>query len=323
MHARSKDSTLFESKRPLEVKIRYSFRDIRKSESDTVFFPATLQYKSANGNWDSIPVTLRGRGNFRRKSCLFTPIRLKIKKKDAEGTIFSNDRSLKLVLPCQNSKSYDQYIYREYLCYKIYETITPYHFKTRILEIDLTDQNGSKTKPYSVSGFFIEDDDKVAKRFGGKIVDNVRIHPLQFYDTLSTQHDFFQFLIANTDWSAYASHNVTIMVINGTKFVPIAYDFDMAGIVNTNYATVNENLEIKTVTERLYRGYCRNESLFENVRQFYLNKETAIKKVMENNAQYLEPKEYQVIYRFIDEFFSILKNDRRFKSSISLACLHK
>ncbi|MDZ7647657.1 MAG: hypothetical protein U5K54_11040 [Cytophagales bacterium] len=79
------------------------------------------------------------------------------------------------------------------------------------------------------------------------------IHPLTLSDTTVVLFDFFQYLIANTDWSAAQQHNVKI-IQTANKKIPLTYDFDMAGLVNAPYATVSETLTISSVQERLYRG---------------------------------------------------------------------
>jgi hypothetical protein len=168
-------------------------------------------------------------------------------------------------------------ILKEYLCYKILEPITPYFFHTRLVDLELTDLSG-KPKTYSVKSFLIEDDDLIANRFNGKVVEQ-DIHPLTLSDTTVVLFDFFQYLIANTDWSAAQQHNVKI-IQTANKKIPLTYDFDMAGLVNAPYATVSEALTISSVQERLYRGFCRNESLMQYARSEYLRLEPAIMKVI-------------------------------------------
>ena len=48
------------------------------------------------------------------------------------------------------------------------EAITPYHFRTRQINLEFTEAEGKKVKTYQMIAFFIEDDDLVAKRFHAK-----------------------------------------------------------------------------------------------------------------------------------------------------------
>ena len=66
-----------------------------------------------------------------------------------------------------------------------------------------------------------------------------------------------QYLIANTDYGFIAPHNIAIVQAPSRKLVPVAYDFDMSGLVDTSYAGVNKKLGLASPRERLYRGPCR------------------------------------------------------------------
>lgn len=115
---------------------------------------------------------------------------MRIKKKQRKDTPFEDDKELKLVLPCQNSDRGHDYIIKEYLAYKLYEVVAPYHFKTRRLEIDYSDVKKRKEKVYELAGFMIEDITRVAKRNDAKRVKN-KVHPLEQDDYMAITNDFF------------------------------------------------------------------------------------------------------------------------------------
>lgn len=311
---------LFQDEKPLALSLKFSFKEVKKEKVDSVYFPTYFGYTNHTGQSDSIAIKVRARGNFRRNNCFYPPIRVKLKKKDAEGTPFEDNKDFKLVLPCQTGKLGSDLILKEYLCYKILEPITPYFFHTRLVDLELTDLNG-KPKTYSVKSFLIEDDDLIAHRFDGKVVEQ-DIHPLTLSDTTSVLFDFFQYLIANTDWSAAQQHNVKI-IQTANKKIPLTYDFDMAGLVNAPYATVNETLTISSVQERLYRGFCRSEPLMQYARKEYLRLEPAIMKVIGDNKSLFNEKDYKGIEKFVSEFFETLKNDKKFKEAVLLGCRTK
>ena len=54
-------------------------------------------------------------------------------------------------------------IVQEFIAYKLYEKISPYHFKTRMVEIEFLSKN--KIIVHNLKGFLIEDDKRVADRF--------------------------------------------------------------------------------------------------------------------------------------------------------------
>jgi len=75
--------------------------------------------------------------------------------------LFEGNKKLKLVLPCDYGKGSNDLILKEYLCYRLYEHITPYSFKTRLVNIELTEQREKKNRNFSIKGILIE----VAKSF--------------------------------------------------------------------------------------------------------------------------------------------------------------
>lgn len=312
---------LFIEQAPIPLSTAFSFKEIKKSKSDSVYFPAHLKYKNAGGGWDSVAMEVRARGNFRRKNCYFPPMRLKFKKKAVENTPFAGNKNFKLVLPCETAKSGNDLLLKEYLGYKLLEPLTPYFFHTRLVDLELTDNSG-KARTYSVKAFLIEDDDLIADRFNGKVIEQP-IHPLQLSDTAAVINDIFQYMIGNTDWSASLQHNTKVIQLKNNKKIPLAYDFDMAGLVNAPYATVNETLPISSVQERLYRGFCRNESVVQYGRSLFLKHERDLMKVVEQHQSYFSPVEFAGIKKYMLEFFSVLHNDGQFNDAIVKGCRTK
>ncbi len=319
---KSEITKLFSDESPMEIKLKIAIKDIKAITSDSVYTPYMMHYK--NGNvWDSIKIEVRARGNFRRKECYYPPLRVKIKKEDANETVFEGNKSLKLVLPCKQVKD-NSLIMKEFLCYQMFEPISKYTFNTRLVSINFTDQNNKKLNGIQFMGFFIEDDDVVAKRHDGKVIEDLKLHPKSLQDSNSVRHDMFQFMVANTDWSTTFLHNAKVIQINESKkYVPLAYDFDMAGFVNAPYATTNATLGIASVRERLYRGFCRSDEVMQAIRNEYINKEKDIINVVMRYESSFEPKEFAGIMKYMDEFFTTLKSDSRFKNSITDKCRTK
>jgi hypothetical protein len=317
---RSEVTPLFQNEEPLSIRLAYSFKEIVKNKADSVYLPTMLFYKNNENTWDSIAIRIRGRGDFRRRNCFFTPIRIKIKKGDTKNTLFDGNKNLKLVLPCQPADSYNELVLREYLCYQFYEPATPYTFNTRLLDVTLSNEGKKNDKTYQVKGFFIEDDDKVAKRFHGKVLDGVKLNPYQLNDTSTLRHDFFEFMIANTDWSSSFQHNNKVIKTEPRTYIPIAYDFDMAGFVDAPYSTYSETLGISSVRERVFRGYCRSEDVTRFVRAEYIKAKPDIMGVFDRYESYFNPKEFAGMKKYILEFFDILENEKTFSDKVLKAC---
>jgi len=310
---------LFLNQDPLSIKLKMSIKEVKKNTNDSTYLESILYFKNSSEAYDSLKIELRARGNNRRENCYYAPLKLKLSKSDSKETPFVGNKKLKLVLPCKIESNNDDYVIKEYMAYKLYEIVTPVHYKTRLLEIEFIEEKSRRTKTDELKGFLIEDVDNVAKRLNGKEIKR-RITPLQQDDLASVRNSFFQYMIANTDFSTKYNHNGKLLFID-KKIIPLPYDFDMSGLVETSYAVVsniqNMNLDITEVTERAYKGYLRNPLVFKQVRQEFINNKSkmfetiyGLEKYFQDNNQFIRAK------RFIESFFDIIQDDKSFKRRI-------
>lgn len=311
---------LFQDESPLSIVLRYSDKEMRRDTDDSTYLKTQLAYQNPDGEWDSLEVGLRARGNWRRKNCFLTPVKMKIKKSERKETAFDGNKELKVVLPCRNTDQGLDYVLKEYMAYKLYEVVSPYHFKTRRLRIDYSDVKGKKDKDYQLEGFVIEDISEVADRHNAKRLKR-KVHPQQQDDRTSILNDYFQFMIGNTDYSSAYQHNEKLIFVEGMNAIPVPYDFDMSGLVDANYAVVSqvqgEELAITDVRERLYRGFERSPALYEEVRQEYISKKPEFLEVVDGLASSFKSQgDFQDARSYILEFFDILEDKSKFQSKI-------
>ena len=126
----------------------------------------------------------------------------------------------------------------------------------------------------------------------------------------------FQYMIGNTDWSMPYYHNIKLLVDRKDTFsrpFPVAYDFDMTGIVNPPYGEANSLLENENLTERLYRGYPRSIEELEATANIFLQKEEAIYSLIKNFSL-LTDKNKKEMTDFLRDFFEDIKNKKKLKS---------
>lgn len=310
---------LFLNQEPVPIKLKMSIKDVKKNTNDSTYLESMLYFKNNSEAYDSLKIELRARGNNRRENCYYAPLKLKLSKSDSKETPFVGNKKLKLVLPCLIESNNDDFVIKEYMAYKLYEIVTPIHYKTRLLNIEFIEDKGKRFKSNELKGFLIEDIDNVAKRHNGNEMKR-RVMPLQQDDLASVRNSFFQYMIANTDYSTMYNHNGKLLFVD-KKIVPLPYDFDMSGLVDASYAVVsnvqNMNLDITEVTERAYKGYKRDELLFEQVRQEFINNKPkmfetidGLEKYFQDNNQFIRAK------RFIESFFDIIQDDKSFKRRI-------
>jgi hypothetical protein len=82
--------------------------------------------------------------------------------------------------------------------------------------------------------------------------------------------EMFQFMIGNTDWSAYVPsqgtdeccHNGRVLEPRdgGGKYVVVPFDFDNSGLIDAKYAAVSPSVGVRRVRQRIYRGLCTNNA---------------------------------------------------------------
>lgn len=313
-----KTNPLFLSDNMLPVRFSFSIKEIKSITNDSTYMDSRMYFLDSD-TWDSLDVEIRVRGNFRLNNCYYPPLKFKIKKSERKNTIFEKDKKLKMVLPCFTYGNNNDNVIKEYLAYKLYEVVSPFHFKTRLLEVTFGEEKRNKVKEHLVKGFFIEDIDEVTDRYDANEIKRP-VHPLAQDDLNSVRNDFFQFMIGNTDYSNAYRHNGKLLFFKG-KIIPVPYDFDMSGLVDPSYGVVstiqNEKLPINSVTERYFRGYKRDRSIYEQVRQEFLQKKDKYMQIIASVEPYFENEyEYEKSRKFIQEFFEIMANDKNFDQYI-------
>ena len=303
-----KSDTLFSDQTTLKIKLNYSNKALNLQTNDSTFIKTQLIFNNKYQS-DKIDVSLRARGNFRRKNCFFTPIKMKIKKSASNGTIFTGNTSLKMVLPCKNERDNNDNIVKEFIAYKIYEILSPFHFKTRRLSIEFYDKTTRNKKTYLLKGFFIEDDDKLAKRFDSKILDR-KIPPLAMDDFNSVNLSYFNYMIGNTDFSSSHQHNGKLLFYD-KKIIPIPYDFDLTGWVNPSYGKGVINRLGFDFKKRKYIGFKREPKNFDKVRNHYLLlKEKIFILVNSFKSEFDSNYEFDSMLAYLKDFYRILENDK-------------
>ncbi len=317
---------LFDAEDPLELTLAGDLRPIFKDKGDDrPYRPAHLHLHTETDDTVSFDISVKTRGFYRRKylDCDVPPLRLNFKKKQVEETVFANQDKLKLVTHCKNKiDAYEQYALQEYLIYKSYNLLTDNSFRVRLVHITYIDTEGRR-KPITKYGFLIEDEDRLAERLGGRNLETGIIHQEKTDKVQATRLALFQFMIGNTDWSVPAHHNIKF-VYRDPQTPPLAvpYDFDMAGLINTPYAEPDPKLGIRTVRDRLFRGYCRTDEDFEAIfAEFNAQQEATY--ALFNDFPYLDKKPRKRAIKYLDEFYETINKPRRVRREILAVCLRE
>ncbi len=309
----------FADQAPLKLSLTASIKSLKRETNDSTYLEGTLRYAQGTAGLDSIDLRVRARGNFRRLQCYFAPLKLEFRKADIRGTLFEGHDELKLVLPCQIGSQSGDYVLKEYLAYKIFEVVSPYHYQTRLAEIEFIEEKGRRERTHELTGFLIEDHGTLARRLEGKRIRRT-MPPLMQDPYYSVVNNLFQYGIGNTDFSIRRQHNQRLYYIDG-KYFSIPYDFDMAGLVNAPYATVSNTQTLDCdpfdVRDRCYKGYLRDTAVVRQVRQDFLRARPAIQRELEAlEPLFVERGHYEEAAAYLESFFDILTDDRKFQREI-------
>jgi len=251
---------LFGSADPLAFTLTADFKMVNKDRDpeSAVRYPALLSLTDERGREQAIHVRISPRGHFRRmaRNCSFVPLRLELPPAETAGTVFEGQTTLKLGTHCQDQKSYEQITLREYLTYPMLNAVTPRSFRARLARGTYVDAKSGKTQATRYA-IFIEHENDVARRMGGRIVELPRTEFKDMEAQTLTTMMLFEYMIGNTDFSLWALHNVRLVQDPNRTLFPVPYDFDLSGMVNAPYAIPEPKLGIRSVVDRLYRGPCR------------------------------------------------------------------
>ena len=315
---------LFAQAEPLVFTLAADFKAVnreRKIES-TKTFPAVLSVKetAAGAAPVALKVTLGARGNIRRTSalCSSVPLSVRFDKASAGGTVFDGQSKLKLVTHCSENPAFDQYVLLEYLAYRLYNLLTPLSFRVRLARATYVDSKSGRILP-THNAVFIEDEDDLAHRFGGRAVEPLHLQFKDFDQASLTLMTLFQYMIGNPDYSIDIAHNVHMVQTPANVLYPITWDFDVTGLVSPKYDALDKRLGIDSVRKRSYLGPCRTVEEFEPTLAAFRAKRADAMALIESIPG-LDAAERRKAADYLEEFFTLIAQKDRVKRELVDTC---
>lgn len=306
---------IFKSDSVLNMTIKGDWKLILKDRADEpAKYPVEISYwGSAKKKQKKINATVNSRGNFRRlaENCAMPPLMVHFKKGSTKNSLFRHQDRMKLVTHCVSKDN----ILQEYVVYKMYQLLHPISFRTRLVNITYLDTTGKRNTETKM-GILIEDEDDLATRHGLKLIENRKLNQTRLDTTSIITTNLFQYMIGNTDFSIMHGHN-TKMLGDSTKKPPIIvpYDFDHSGIVEAKYARPAEVLNLRSTRERLYRGFSYPKAVFEPILQIFRNNKNQFYALYQNTKG-LDPSYVKRCMKYLDEFYEMINNPKRFEEEI-------
>ncbi len=298
-----------------EITITMPFDSVVLNKKTDKSFAGTVSFLGKNSTKYNKSIEVKARGKSRRMHCSFPPLRIEFSKADLKKYgLRSAHRSLKLVTHCNVTANATDNVLKEYLTYKIYNELTENSLQVQLFKINYVDSNDGTTM--TKYGFFVEDIDELAERLGG-VEDNTFGKLFTDFDPVNANHfALFQFMIGNEDWAIEHRRNVRyIHLEKSNQFLVIPYDFDMSGLVATEYARPNINLGLQCVTQRLFMGDFENRSSRTKALKHFRSKRKMINELI-NTSELLSTSERTYMKAYVASFFDVIKDSELLSQAI-------
>lgn len=313
------EKRLFESDSILQITLSGNIRDVLNDRGDNPqYHPLTVSYKKEDGTDFFLNTETKTRGHFRKlkENCMYPPLLLHFNKSDTlNASVFKEQDKIKLVVPCQG----DDYVVREWLVYKLYNLITPKSFRARLTSVTLNDTKNKKTTApfYSI---LIEEESQMAKR-NNEVSVTRKLRPQETDEDAFINMAVFEYMIGNTDWSVQFLQNIKLLAVDSTSIATtVAYDFDHAGIVDAPYAKPAEELEMNSVRERRYRGYCiQDMKKFDAAIALFNKLKDDIYKVY-TSCTLLDAKYIKTTVKYLDDFYKTINTPSLLQKEFGYPC---
>lgn len=312
---------LFLSDEVMNITIASDFKNLVKTKGKEEYQPALFQYQMNDSILLKREIKIKARGLSRKNICFFPPIQLNFPKKEEIIPQLKVFDKMKMVMDCKRGEIYQQYLLSEYMVYKMLNILTDYSYRVRLILVTYIDISG-KYDTETKYAFIIENKNQMAERLDAIALDVKSIRDEFIEKTTLINSYLFQYLIGNTDWSVPGGHNMILIkskdpVINEPYVVP--FDFDLAGIVNANYALPNTAVDISSVRERYYMGICLPEDQVRAGLKVYLERKDEIYALYQN-SDLLDKRNKQSTIQYLDEFYEIVEDDNKFSNNILESC---
>lgn len=312
-YAESFGNILFSEDSTLAIKIKGDIRALLNDRAgEPKNFQMSLLYTNKDNTAVTVPVNIKTRGHFRRlkENCYYPPLLLQFPGNNNKGS----SAKLKLVVPCRG----DEFVVREWLVYKLYNLVTPESFRARLVKVTLQNEKSGKSTD-AFFGIIIEEDKQMAKRNGLMTV-NRKLIPQNTARPEFLKMAVFEYLIGNTDWSVEYLQNIKLIAKDSIT-VPhtVPYDFDHAGIVNAPYAEPAEELQLNSVRERRYRGYCINITEFDaSIAEFNRLKNDIYH--LYTDCTLLDDRYIKSTIKYLDEFYKTINDTHELQTAFGYPC---
>lgn len=278
-------------------------------------------------NADYLPATLTGpdgkvyklevrtRGKYRRRSCEIPPVKFKFLKEELLSYHLDTFNEIKLVLPCSKEPASEELIVREYLAYRMFESLSQNSARARLVRLEL--KNSKKKRPQKMLAMLVEHEEEIAARLQAKPLQEWGIAHERFQADQAALMALFQYMIGNTDWDLQACRNILVLQpLDNGKIVTVPFDFDFSGLVSAPYASPNSESGLRHVQDRCLMAKGMDQDALLRAKDNILNAKPDLMRWCKNAQMSDESSAYMSGY--LELFFSKLAESAEIPGRIEI-----
>ncbi len=298
---------------PAKVKLESDFTHLMANKLEREYQPATLHVRFSDSISMRCAVRIKPRGKSRLEFCDQPPLKIDFRESGLSSTSLKKLEKVKLVSNCRQGFYYDKYVFREFLAYKLYNQLSPKSFRVRLAQIEFVD-TGNDGKTWENYGFIIEETDALARR--EQLVEIEERGTAQTFErNCLAVLSMFQYMIGNTDWHLPSQHNIKWFRDTSTAAEPVyvvPYDFDLSGLVDSEYAQPHKDLNQSHVKERVFICSTMEEGDLEELVEVFQSRKPYFYQIVED-FPYMGKRDKKNAMRYLDGFFKTLENPQKWQ----------
>jgi len=305
----------------IKITLTYPFDSLYSTNQEEIKAVISIETEAGYLMKD-VNMLLNLRGKFRRMKCSMPPLLLNFKKSTLTDLHLAPIDEIKLVTHCLATKEGQENLEEERLCYQVYESLTPYSYRTIWISVQYRNASNPE-ESISSAGFLLEPDKVISSRLGlsERKLFNLAEDSLHF-ETYSLTAAF-DFMIGNRDWSIVMSRNAKLFFSPvEKKYVVIPYDFDYSNVVDASYRRETRPQNMTNTLDRLYEGeYFKSRAgsiliSFEKYKPTILDKVNTATNPMDENSR-------KKIYKYFDYWFTYIEKSNPKELIYGMVCPYK
>ena len=309
-NAPAKPQTIFQRIASLDepqVILRTNIDTLFGNRNTEDYQDADFILQTPDGGEETYHIEIRNRGRSRRRTCDFPPIKLKFENDSLEALGLKKHNELKLVTHCLEENEGEENLRQEYLIYKLYQELSPVHYRAKLVDITYVHTDGSYRE--KSQAIILEDEKELAERLDSKLCEDCYGSPDSLFDNYRLQIlTLYQYMVGNADWLISVLRNVKLLKPDdGGKYLLAPYDFDFTGVVNASYARPDPTIGIANVKQRVLLGPLNDFRKLPEAVAYFKERKGDILAFVED-FPYLRRNEKRSVIRYFESFFDELED---------------